>query len=415
MGSGFILLRLRFIFFLLICFSSSANAIHCGGLFQTKESMNLEDILNDFKDHKDLSNLRSHFQGRWVQLNKISKDWVRYQVLGKKGPLQIHFEGLGGQIETSLTNPLLMAQARQGRVLVIEIEGQGLREVHKRIELLGKSKEPTRKIDFDTNLAKLVEALDLIMMAEKLKISDIQSISGHSFGGLKLSQMIEQFHGFDSPLIQFIATGVANHNHRLIDSVGNMQIDFWSQWAQMLMPNADKIAIQKAVQSFSDDPLMKHFENDLIRVESAVSLTMGAAKIDAVHSLKNFPPESRIQILSAEKDNVVFAMLHWELGLAARQSNHNTTMVMVEGVSHFLPQDLNPFQKRAVLDLTQNPSQYQGFYYLKKNGRLQKLNEDQALALYKASSLSTWNNQKEFIKDIFSSIGLTARYPEAWK
>lgn len=407
--------HLFFIFVMatLISWNAGGASLSCSALFKNLTSQSLQSLF-EFHRNVDPAHLRTQARGQWIELPQ--GQWVRYDLWGqKRGPIHLHLEGLGGRLEDSLKNPMLIQHARTGRVLVIELEGQGLREVHQRLQLDQNRIHPTRRIDFHDNLDSLNHAYRLILQREKVQPHHIASVSGHSFGGLKLAYFFSQQNWENHrPLVQFVASGVANHNLRLLDSTANRRIELLDQWAHFILPNVDRMAIQKATESLGQDPLLQHFEKDLIQIESAIALTMGASKVDATLAVQNFPPSSRLQVLTGEQDNVVFAMLHWELAEVARQAGHPTTLVLIEGAGHFITQETTASQIAQLRRLTQNPHQFDGYYYLTRQGRLRSLTPEEAREKYRDSSLRTWEHQKAFIKSMFDKIGLPARYPESW-
>ncbi len=395
------------------CLSEAFARINCQRLFVSSNE-NWTQHLDLHRGHR-LEDLRESSQGRWLEVQP--DQWVHYEIFGKSGPLRIHFEGLGGQIETSLKNRFLKEFIKTGRVLVVELEGQGLREVHTRLALEAEGRGLTREISFDKNLEVLELALNKILNHENIPQSLIHSWSGHSFGGLTLAGLaqLESLQG-TSPLLQFVATGVANFNHRLISPQNNAKLHLYGQMMGWLIPKSDRLAIQSAIRHLQEDPLMSAFREDTVKMEAAIGLTLGAGRIDAIDFPENFPKGTRVQIFSAAEDTVVFNMLHWELAEAARLAGHQVQLVFVDGVTHFLTQDLNRAQVKAKLNMTQNPGRFKSDYYrLTRRGQFQPLSYDEALELYKSSSYKTWELQKNSLHKIFLALGQTPRYPEDWQ
>lgn len=393
----------------LLASPSHARNLRCHTLLKASESPFLVDIVADFY-RLDLTALRSEGKGRWVELNNGS--FVRYELYGSSGPIRVHFEGLGGEVSRTLESRIVKQHLKRGRVLVVELEGQGLREVHQRIQRMGQGLDPTRSIEYNDNVKFLRESLDLIFKQENIKAKDIEVWDGHSFGGLTLSGLSQVFgEGLQSPLLQFIATGVANFNHRFVSSLGNIQMNFWGSF---LAPQTGTL-VKTAAESFAEQPLFSKFKGDPVRLESAVALTLGAKSVDIVKDATEYPPGTKVQIFTGQKDTVVFSMMHWELGMATMKASLPTTMVMVEKAGHYLPTDMTTAQARTYDRMTKNPDRYSGFYHLKTNGKLAKLSPEKAIELYKESSLEAWGVQRPFIEEIFSSMGQRATYPESWQ
>lgn len=398
---------------MLCCLNEASARSSCQALFVSNHE-NWTQYLDLHRGHP-LEDLREFSQGRWLEVQP--EQWVHYEIYGKSGPLRIHFEGLGGQIETSLKNRFLKEFIKKGRVLVVELEGQGLREVHTRLALEAQGRGLTREISFDKNLEIMDLAIQQILTHENIPPALIHSWSGHSFGGLILAGLAQQEPmGGHSPLLQFVATGVANFNHRLISPHNNAKLEFYGQMMGWLVPKSDHLAIQSAIRRLQEDPLMSAFREDAVKMEAAIGLTLGAGRVDAVHFPENFPVGTRVQIFSAANDTVIFNMFHWELAEAARLAGHQAQLVFVDGVSHYLTQDLNRAQVKAKLKMTQNPGRFKAdFYRLTRRGQIQPLSYDEALALFKASSYKTWELQKNSLYEIFSALGQTPRYPEDWQ
>jgi hypothetical protein len=368
--------------------------------------------LHDNYADRPLQELRSDHPGQWLE---VEGHWMRYQLFGRKGPIIIHFEGLGGQLETTSHNLFLQEHLKKGRVLSIELEGQGLREVHARLQRQSQGLNPTREISFESNVSLLLKALPALFTQHQIDPKDISLWSGHSFGGLTLAALMEQGHQWqESPLIQLSATGVANFHHRLLSPSSKAQLSFYAQMFGWL-PGAESLAIQNAMSRLKEDPLLSDFHSDPLKMESAISLTLGASSIDAIEFPSSYPPSSHLQIFSGENDLVLFNMLHWELADSAREAGHKVQMVFVEGVSHDLPKELSPSQVKAKLHLARNPQKYPHTYYrLTRRGQLVTLEPQQALELYQQSSRRTWEHQKDFLHEVFGALGQTPRYPPQW-
>ena len=367
------------------------------------------------ENHKKtpLETFREQSFGSWVQLQ--NGDYARYHIFGKKGPLHIQFEGLGQQIEQKPKSKITQAQRKTGRVLIIDLEGQGLREVHQRLQRMSNGLNPTRKIDYQKNVRMTVEAISLIMEKEGLSPSEIKAWSGHSFGGMTLSGVAKALGSeHKPPLLQMLTPGVANFNHRFVSSLSNTSLNMMGTWFTLFTLDPDALVIREAIKRFSADPLFQSMANDPVRMEAATALTLGASRVDTVKDPIEYPQGTQLQIFSGENDTTVFSMMHWELGKASLEAGVPTTLIMVEKAGHYLPQDLTLSQQQAVNLLTNAPEEYSGFFYLKRNGKLEKMTEPQALLLYKKSSRKAWEEQKDFITSVFSAMGQTASYPSEW-
>lgn len=417
-GNSSLLLRVFFLGMLLLSQSSFAGTIqllnNCHQLFPFRDAQKLQ-LLYDKFSREAPETFRNSTVGRWIQTS--NGDWVRYQIFGKSGPIHMHLEGFGGQIETSLNNQILFQHLKSGRVLIIELEGQGMREVHRRIELRKLFIEDTRFISFDRNVETLREVVGLIAHQERFALQEIETQSGHSFGGMSLSAVLAKPDFSSSPVVQFYATGVANFNHRLLDVLTNSK-NLFSSLAMRMVPGMEALLIQTAISRFGGDKLFETFIDDPIQMEAAVGLTMGAETIDAVTHAKHYPKGTKIQIFSGEADRVVFAMLHWELAVASLRANLDTALVLVEDVDHYLPQNINFAQLQTIQRMKQAPGQFKGFYLLKSNGDLAPHNQpNQQAALlnrFRLSSLATWNAQRDHLYRVFGSIGQTPHYPKSW-
>ena len=297
------------------------------------------------------------------------------------------------------------------------MEGQGLSEVHTRLSLEAQRRDLAREISYEKNLEVLEIALSKILNHENISQELIHSWSGHSFGGLTLAGLAKmEFLRGSAPLLQFVATGVANFNHRLISDHDNAKLHFYGQMMGWLVPKSDRLVVQTASRRLREDPLMSEFRQDPVKMEAAIGLTLGAGRVDAVHFPEHFPKGTRVQIFSAANDTVLFNMLHWELAEAARLAGHQVQLIFVDGVSHYLPQDLNRAQVKAKLKMTQNPERFKAdFYRLTRSGQILPLTFEEALLLFKASSFRTWELQKSSLFEIFSGLGQTPRYPEDWQ
>lgn len=390
-----------------------ARELKCSTVYRFEKLINLQKTV-DYFSGKDLEVFRNQVRGRWIEIREHL--WVRYEVFGVKGPIRVHFEGLGGQLETSMKSKILKDHAKNGRVLVIELEGQGAREVHQRLQLIQEGRSPTRQIEYSENIKHLQEALLRIFETENISPNDVLAWGGHSFGGPTLSGLGRDWNDyFSPPLMQFFATGVANFNHRLLTSISKIQANLVGGLFTLVSPVDPATGIRLAADQFTGDPLFSKFSNDPVKMESAVALTMGAGKVDAVKDPSEYPEGTRAQIFTGLKDDVVFSMLHWELAKATRAANVPTSLIMVENVGHYLPMEMSAAQLRSFQKLTDRPEEYDGYYYLLKSGELKPLNEPEALDLYKATSFRTWEVQKPFLEEVFGQMGKIPTYPYSWQ
>lgn len=445
-GDLTLVLRLLLVGFVSILLAESAHARGASRLCRDAFTADAEKLIDLYRQNKgaNLTKFRENALGSWVLTP--SGHWVRYLLTGEPGPIHLHLEGLGGQIETSSSSKILNELKLEQRVLVIELEGQGKREVLRRLELDHRYSEDTRFIDFTQNVDVLIEALHLISRQENFALQDISTWTGHSFGGMTVSSLVSRLNlGF--PVVeQLFATGVTNFNNRLLDPVMNSHAHTLSSGisvmsslssqvianiglftmgpargiisniANQLIPDPQRLAIQDGLRTFSSDQLFAQYVEDIIKMEAMAGLTLGAVKVDAVKDPSTYPKGSKIQIFSGEADMVVFAMLHWEMAVASIKAGHSTSLVLVEGVDHYLPQNMTDSQVATVNRMAKFPEQYEGFYVLDSTGQLQIMDTPQKLqgllTRFKDSSLATWNYQEKNLRKVFGNF---AEYPKTWR
>ena len=185
---------------------SSANSVarRCRFVFAKKPI----DLLKELRLAKKegLENYRNSSQGQWVE---VGGEWFRYMVKGTSGPLRVHFFGLGGELHRSFNENLVLKDySKSGRVLLIELLGQGLTEVHKAQEIRSRSDREflsrKRIIDYQKNAELSYLAAQKILERLGENIDSVRLWSGDSFGGANLSGFRQQISS--EPLTQFFAT-----------------------------------------------------------------------------------------------------------------------------------------------------------------------------------------------------------------
>lgn len=372
-----------------------------------KAPFNLSRVITAMDNSGDSNAARTFLveslDGKWIKIPG-KKTSLRYRIKSGKEPYQIFIGGLGSSIEREILKNKNLKN--NSGVIFIEMEGQGASEVMS--QSYSRSEGP---IVFQKNIQQTANAIKDILKNEKMDLSQI-SFSGHSFGGLSILGIMKEL-GIGGKISLF-ATGVTNLSNRFLSTSANWHLNNLSTMANSFswwkpISDGDEIALRKTREFLLQ--VLPALEADPSKLNAATRLTVGAGTVDAVDIVKNIP-HSEIQIISGELDNFVFPMLHYELAQAAMQAGHNVQVIMVEGVGHYLTNEMTKKQIDALERL--KASGKIGYFYITKKGNIKERSEEMTLKNYQEISRRMFENLEPELIDVFDTTGYRPQYPETW-
>lgn len=379
---------------------------------------NLTERLNQLKQTDDVSLFKDQSLGEWIQVADIQAHYYYYSASAsasrgdhEKLPLRVHFEGLAGSIDQALDENFVLQKhiSLGGPVLVVEFIGQGDREVLRQYE---KKMSAEKVISHQKNINTMLEILQAICQRHDLSLDDV-IWSGHSFGGMFMADLV---HKFSSRLLQFFSTGVTHYHNVLLSEQERDYLNYLKDLQNNMNPFlrlGDQVALNSAKNFLLG--LTPSLEADPVALKANAGLIVGSGEVNAQRAIENLEvPQQQIQIFTGEEDRFVFSMLHYDLVLAAQESGHKVSAIIVEEASHFITKTMTQEQVKQVLNLSQRPFEYSGFYFLTIEGELISLTSDEALSRYKELSWEAWLKYGDIYRYTFAFAGVTAEYPSAW-
>lgn len=349
---------------------------------------------------KNVKKFQEDSIGEWIK--SPSNVSFHYLILGKSGPVRIHFLGLGGSIEQFLQNKkFIKAQNKEGRLLVIEVPGQGSNGILYRYE---KSRvlDEIPVIPFGDTLNAIPKVIRKILETHNIPQDQIVW-GGHSFGGMIVGSLPPAVRhlGIKLNTIQLIASGITNFDNVFV---------YKPQQAYFLENTREyqRYAIDYLVEFFKK--MNMRFVRDTLLTESAAGLTLGAKNVDLRAQMISV--EGHLQIMIGSKEEVIFPMLHYETAQKARGYNISTSSFVFEGVDHHFFNALSKGQMNSFFNISKNPEKFSGFYKVKRDGTVVEISEKEALDIHKKISLDIWREMEPKVRG-FDRYFL--KYPPEWK
>lgn len=401
---------------------SQANyARRCGFVF-AKKPVDLKTELDLIKKMGP-ENYRNQTKGQWVE---VAGEWFRYKIMGSSGPLRVHFFGLGSELYRSYSENLVLKEySKTGRVLLIELPGQGLTEVHQVYNLVKNGFMQKQKgflarkriIDFEKSSELSLLATHKILESLGENPSNVKIWSGDSFGGANLSG--SRNHLKPDALTQFFATPFSTLENYFVQKKSHDTLDRWRRGFDRAFKSTDiplgtQIGLLIVRKVIGSQRIVK--TNDKMALDGATGQYYGFKPVRPGQLAENFPRDARVQVFTAEKDTIVYPMMHYEFISQLQSKGIAATGVLVENINHNMTKNMTSAQREIVAKMTKNPEDFNGFYILKENGTLVQKTAEEILPLYKSISKKIWLavHQKS-LTNAFRPLGHKVSYPASWR
>lgn len=296
-----------------------------------------------------ITEYRDQQRGKWIQAGSYPKYFFRYDITGEvqenSNPI-FAFGGLGSSLDRALNKNQILHRSKLS--IPIEYEGQGAVEVSSQA-----SRPDYDAINLDYLAGNAASVVKLLQAEDVGKNSP--TLQGHSFGGLMAIKVASEL---EQPVrLQLLASGVSTFNNR-----------FYSPYQSVLSMGLGHTPLTRIKNFLIDERVLPYLSEDPLKLEAAARLTLGSADDDGVKLLSKIQRQgSEVQIFTAEKDNFVFPMLHFELAEKSSQLGLPFAHIIVEGTDHYLPETLTDSQAKIVAYLAEHGlGEYQGYFRLPK-------------------------------------------------